>query len=88
MALVDKDHLTELRSAAEARTTALTGLDEIQLKAVAYAINTASNTGETSVIFKEALRENTVAELKAKGYKILDAGYANKTSVHLISWKE
>ena len=43
MAQVDKDHMTELRSASDARSTAQDAEKDIQLKSVAYAINEASN---------------------------------------------
>lgn len=70
MSLVPKDQMTILRSASEAKATAQSAEDEIQLQAVAYAINNASNTGQYEVVFQEKLRDATKSELEAKGYTI------------------
>lgn len=87
MSLVDKDHMTELRPAAAALETALTANDEIQLKAVAFAINHASNTGETRVEFLDPLRPATKEALESKGYKINNYKSAKPEGITVISWK-
>ena len=66
MSYVNKDEMTELRTAAESLETALTSEDTVQLKSVAYAINTAANSGATRCIFQEPLRSNTKKELASK----------------------
>lgn len=87
MALVDKDSMTILRTAAEAKTTASTAEVDIQLKAVAYAINTAANTGLTRIEFSEKLLDDVSAKLKANGYAVSNAGQAEDTRPVVISWK-
>lgn len=87
MSLVNREDLDKLRTAEEALETAETSEDEIQLKAVAYAINSASNTGQTRVVFQEKLRTNTISELEMKGYTISYIGAAAPERQALISWK-
>lgn len=89
MSLVNKDEMTALRPASEARSTAQTAEDEIQLMAVAFAINQASNTGEYRVEFQEQLRDAVKSELESNGYKIIFLGDVyNKERHAIISWKE
>lgn len=88
MALVDKDSMTILRTAAEARTTASTAEVDIQLKAVAYAINTAANTGLTRIEFIEKLLNDVSTKLKANGYSVSNAGKAESNKPVVISWKD
>lgn len=85
MALVDKDEMTSLRTAAESKATAATSLDDIQKKAVAYAINNAANCGQYEVIFQEVLRESTIQSLEEKGYQLSSVPALNKGTT--ISWK-
>lgn len=90
MSLVTKDEMTTLRSAADSRSTAETALKDIQLMAVAYAINNAANTGELEVLFQEKLVDGIKDELESKGYTVR---FVNNNSYDmeyhtLISWKE
>lgn len=86
MALVDKDDMIKLRTAAESRETAQTAEHDIQIKAVAYAINNAANCGQNSIIFQELLRKDVASELNSKGYHL---EYVPETDRGvLISWKE
>ena len=87
MALVEKDEMTTLRPASESKSTAETALDDIQLQAVAYAINSAANTGELRVIFQETLSDKVKDELESNGYELKDAGIASKERGTVISWK-
>lgn len=88
MSLVDKDDMTTLRTAAESLATSQTAEDEIQLKAVAYAINSAANTGETVTVFQGELRENVKSEVEGKGYTIrYDSSIAFPDRKAIISWK-
>jgi len=88
MSIVDKDHMTELRSAADARNTAQTAEDDQQLIAVAYAINMASNTGAYDTFFQEPLRANTISKLESKGYTIKTEDKQNQLHRTVISWAE
>ena len=88
MALVEKDEMTTLRTAAQSRETAEGAEKDIQLKAVAYAINQAANTGETRVVFQNVLLDEVEAELLSHGYAIsynFNETYPQKQPV--ISWK-
>jgi len=86
MALVDKDDMIKLRTAEESRATAQTAEHDIQIKAVAYAINNAANCGQDNIIFQEILRQDVASELKSKGYEL---SYVPETERGvLISWKE
>lgn len=87
MALVEKDEMTILRSAADSKSTAATAGDDIQLKAVAYAINSAANCGQLSVVFQEELRSNVTSELESKGYELRKEGVTPIERSTLISWK-
>ena len=87
MNLVDKDDMTKLRTASESRATAETAEDDVQLKAVAFAINSAANTGQLRVVFQEPLRENVVSQLKGSGYTIQYISAAKENQQSLISWK-
>lgn len=88
MSLVEKDKMTELRPASDSRETALGSEDEIQKKAVAFAINSAANTGQLNTIFQGAIRDAVKEELESKGYTIKDVGTAQSDRQILISWKE
>jgi len=86
MALVDREHMTELRSASDAKATALSAESDIQLQSVAYAINEASNTGLTRTIFRGVLLDNTKTQLESKGYKLQNYGEVQPENMTVISW--
>lgn len=85
MARVDKDDMTTLRPASDSNATAASALDDIQIEAVAYAINNAANCGQYDVIFQEEMRSNTKSELTGKGYTLAAASQLDRGTV--ISWK-
>ena len=87
MSLVEKDHMTDLYTASQSRQTAATAEDDVQLKAVAYAINSAANTGQLRVIFQEPLRENVKEQLTGSGYNLQYISAAREEQQTLISWK-
>lgn len=86
MGLVDKNDMTTLYPASSSKSTAESAEDDIQLKAVAYAINSAANTGQMKVTFQEHLREAVKIQLKSKGYEVKPSGIAVKDSSYIISW--
>lgn len=88
MALVDKDEMTTLRTAAESRDTAESAAKDIQLKSVAFAINSAANTGETRTVFQGELLTEVKAELESKGYTVSPYNSVEITRSSVISWKE
>lgn len=87
MSLVDKDEMTTLRSASESYETSQTATDEVQMKAIAYAINMAANTGETRVEFQEFISETNWARLEDKGYSVKYIPGEAKEKNTIISWK-
>lgn len=87
MALVDKDHMTELRPASDAKSTAETAADDVQLMALAHAINSASNCGEYRTVFQENISAENKKELESKGYVLKAAGIADSERGTIISWK-
>ena len=86
MALISIDKITQLQPAATCREAAKGALDNIQLSAVAYSINSASNSGELSVIYQDTLSEATENALTSQGYKLEVIGETNKSTK--ISWSE
>ena len=89
MALVPKDEMTTLRSAADAYSTSQTAEYEQQLKAVAFAVNEASNTGETRTMFLGKLLDDVKSELESKGYTVKENEQAaNPPIQNVISWKQ
>ena len=81
-------NLTELVSAQEANQIAQTAEVTHQLMAVAYAINSAANTGELCTLFNQPLFPEVRAELISKGYKVISAGIANPNNMTRISWED
>lgn len=85
MNLVERTDMDKLISAYAAATTAITAEDDVQLKAVAYAINSAANTGQFRTLFQEKLRPNVKDELESNGYKLTPVGDVHARKV-IISW--
>lgn len=79
---------TELVSAQEANQIAQTAEVTHQLMAVAYAINSAANTGELCTLFNQPLLPEVRAELISKGYRVISAGIANPSNITRISWED
>lgn len=90
MSLVPKDEMTTLRSASDSRATAQSAEKDIQLQAIAYAINTAANTGLTETMFQSKLLDGVKDELEGKGYTVrfVDNNSYDREHHTLISWKE
>lgn len=90
MGLVPKDQMTILRSASESKSTAQSAEKDIQMQAIAYAINNAANTGLYEVIFQEKLIDGVKAELEGKGYvvRFVNNNAYNLEHHALISWKD
>lgn len=88
MNLVPKEEMDELKPAASSKQTAESAEDDIQTKAVAFAINSAANTGQYRVIFLEPIRPAVEEALKSNGYKLsFVQGTAKADSQTIISWK-
>lgn len=87
MSIVARDQMTELRTADESYQTSLVAEDEIQLKAVAYEINTAANSGATRTVYQGKLRPAVLDQITASGYKVTYLKSATPEGQVLISWK-
>ena len=87
MSLVPKDEMTTLRSASQSLDTANSAEDDIQLKAVAYAINSAANTGQKRVVFQELILDAVKEQLESNGYKLTEYGPCYPERHTIISWE-
>ena len=58
------------------------------MKAIAYAINSAANTGETRVEFQEIISDTNWEQLESKGYKVDYIPFEASQKNTLISWKQ
>lgn len=84
--LVEKDEMTKLRTASESRETSLTAADDVQMMSIAYAINSAANTGATRVTYVEEITEANLEILKTKGYSITYNNNLRPKGQTIISW--
>lgn len=87
MSLVNREDMDKLRPAADSKDTAATAQDDIQLKAVAFAINSAANTGELRTVFQEKLRDGVIEQLISNGYVVQYIDAAREKQQAVISWK-
>lgn len=84
--LIPLDSLTQLQSATEVKNVAENASEIHETQEVAYAINTAANTGATSVIFNKAISDNVQSTLESKGYVLTQREMANRHASYIISW--
>lgn len=83
--LIPHDALTKLIPAADAKTVSAGAQIAQQVNAVAYAINSAANTGEFRAIYNGALLSEVVSLLTDQGYNVaVNSRAAHAESV--ISW--
>lgn len=87
MALIPTSDLTTLQSASAVKTVAQSAQEDTQEMAVAYAINTAANTGEMETVFQGVLFESIKTKLETEGYTLTNYGAANPDFRTVISWK-
>ena len=86
--LIPADEMTTLVPATQAQSIAATAEDAIQLKAVAYLINNAANTGQYRAKYNDELRPYVVQQLKSNGYTIRYTGNVyNVEHDCIISWE-
>lgn len=85
MALIEQGKLDKLLPASEAKAVAESAIDATNLAQVAYAINTAANTGETEAVIMSLMTPNTISELESNGYKIMYKKTAAQSTV-VVSW--
>lgn len=68
--LIAKDNMTTLVSAVDARTIAESALLIQEGVTIAYAINSAVNTGLTEVLYNNIISDAMIAELESLGYTV------------------
>ena len=89
MALIKKEAITELLSAAEVRAVSESALSDHEKMSVAALINGAANCGETSVVCDRYLSDAMKLELRSQGYTVIhpDQAYQDTTPISIISWE-
>lgn len=70
MALIPNDELTILKPASELLAVSVSAEADAQLKSIAYQLNSAANTGETSIQHEGRLLDEVVKKLKEHGYAL------------------
>ena len=70
---------------ADSLLASITDEEKIVSKALAAAINSANNCGQTSVVFSTRLSESQINELESKNYRVTISGVSNPQ--YTISWK-
>ena len=89
MALIPMDELMTLKAASAVKTVASTAAADQQEKEIAYAINTAANTGEYDVAYNGKIIDSVKTKLESNGYKVTyDIARMNAEDIAHISWKE
>lgn len=87
MSLIPQDEMRTLKAASAVKAVATTAIVDQQRGAVAYAINNAANTGETSVVINSKLDETLITELEGQGYTLTyDFAKAKPSDEVVISW--
>lgn len=88
MSLIPQEDLKTLQSASAVKAVAETAKYEQDIQAVAFAINSAANTGETSVTITMKLSKEVRDELEQDGYTLTNFKYnANPEDQTIISWE-
>ena len=87
MSLIPQDELTILKAASAVKTVADTAVFEQEQKDIAYAINTAANTGNTEVLVHRILSDQMKTILTQQGYTLsYNDLVANPDALVTISW--
>lgn len=85
--LIPIANISTLQNTTVVQAAAAGALAEQELGAVARAINTAANTGETKVHWGHTLLQSTLAALDTAGYVVAaDEDAAVTPSVGEVSW--
>ena len=88
MSLIPQEDLKILQAASAVKAVAETAAYEQDLQAVAFAINSAANTGATSVTITMKLSKEVKDELEKNGYKLSNFKYnASPDNQTIVSWE-
>ena len=87
MSMINKDKMTELLSASEARSLSELAEIEAETATIAYAINNAVNTGETEILYNNKISSDMIEELESQGYLVEPANNTAKPGTqYKIRW--
>ena len=67
---VPREDMNKLQSAADLKSIAESAEVDAQVASIAYALNSAANTGETSVVWIGRMLAGTKTQVEAKGYTV------------------
>lgn len=85
MALIDREKITELKTAAEVKEIASGAAFDIEMMSIAASINNAANTGELSCAYTNKMSTEARAKLVSNGYRITQVN--DFDSAIRISWE-
>lgn len=87
MALIPQDELLTFKTAADVKAVASTAVLDQEKQAIAALINTAANTGETSVLVNHRLSDAMITTLEGAGYTLnYNMTLAHAKDEVIISW--
>ena len=88
MALIPQDEMFELKAATAVMTVASSAELEQEKKTVAFAINSAANTGSTNVVINHPLSKELTELLTSNGYTIThNFSRVDSKDEPVISWE-
>lgn len=86
MSRIDQKDLCILKTAAEIRTVANDADKELELSRIAFAINTAANSGEYQVEWVDKISDDAKTALESKGYT-LETKIVALSTHYIIKWE-
>lgn len=89
--MISKENMTTLISSQEAREVSDIAISELEEMSVAYAINSAANTGETKCEWNHYMSKDLRDKLNTLGYKIslkLAPDNVPIPNFYIIEWNE
>lgn len=87
MAITTLMPYTTLRPAADVKDVAEKAAEVHELQQLAYAINTAADTGELQTVYEHAISDNAQSTLELQGYQLTPYKLATNGAAYIISWK-
>lgn len=82
--LIKSEDMIVLKSASEVKTVADEAMKIHEEQSVAYAINSAANSGQHSIIYAHNLSDAIKEVLRGQGYSVTKNGRAADPDFHYI----
>ena len=83
--LIPRDQLIELKPASEVKSVADSALLVQEKQAVAFAINSAANSGQHEIVISKSLSDAIIEELEGLGYIVVsNPGAADPSKIYKI----